>query len=173
MDRDDARDALRGVSVEPVGVDRRDVVERLCQLERHDLSRFMGWLPGDDGLFEVPSLDRFFAAPGHRACLIRAEGSVAGFCLTRPLEDGAQFIHSFFVVRALRRTGVGRRAAALLLAQQPGPWAIAFLEEYEEAGRFWRVVARDVAGTDWTEGRRTSPDGAHQFAWIELTATSG
>ncbi len=172
MDRDPSPGAISHVSIERVDTDHRPVIDRLCQLERHDLSWLMGWLPDEDGVFEVPSLDRFFTEPGHGAHLIRADGALAGFALTRPLAEGPQFIHSFFVVRALRRSGVGRTAAGLLLREHPGPWAIAFLEGYEEAGRFWRVVAHDVAGEAWRESQRTSPDGEHQFAWIELTVPS-
>lgn len=172
MDRDPSPGAISHVSIERVDTDHRPVIDRLCQLERHDLSWLMGWLPDEHGVFDVPSLDRFFTEPEHGAHLIRADGALAGFALTRPLAEGPQFIHSFFVVRALRRSGVGRAAASLLLGEHPGPWAIAFLEGYEEAGRFWRVVASDVAGEAWRESRRTSPDGEHQFAWIELTAPS-
>jgi predicted acetyltransferase len=168
MDRDTFPSAAMQVSIEAVDADQRSVVERLCQLERHDLSRLMGWLPDESGVFEVPSLDRFFNEPGHGAHLIRADGALAGFALTRPLAEGPHFIHSFFVVRARRRSGVGRIAAGLLLAERPGPWGIAFLEGYEEAGTFWRLVAHDVAGEGWSESRRTSPNGEHQFVWIEL-----
>lgn len=156
------------VTCERVGAQARPVVERLAQLERHDLSGLGGWVPGDDGLFDVPRLGRFFDEPRHSAHLIRADGALAGFALVRPFEDGAHFIHSFFVVRSLRRHGVGRAAAAALLRSRPGPWAIAFLEEYAAAGAFWRTVARDVAGQRWTEGRRTSPDEKQVFSWIEI-----
>jgi predicted acetyltransferase len=143
------------VRLEPAGEHLRPTVERLAQLERHDLSELGGWVPDDAGLFDVPRLDRFF-------------GERAGFALVRPFEDGATFIHSFFVVRSLRRHGVGRAAAAQLIRSRPGTWAIAFLEEYAAAGAFWRAVARDVAGDDWTEGRRTSPDEKQVFSWIEI-----
>jgi predicted acetyltransferase len=159
------------VTLVPADPAQRPVVERLAQLERHDLSELMGWLPDDAGLFEVPRLDRFFTDSDHQALLIRADGALAGFCLVRPIEDGVSFIHSFLVLRGLRRHGVGRAAAAELLHRRRGRWAIAFLEQYEEAGGFWRAVARDVAGSDWTEGRRTSPDGEHLFAWIEIDLT--
>lgn len=161
------------VTLTAAGDSARATVERLAQLERHDLSELMGWVPGDDGLFETPRLDRFFTEPDHHAFLIHSSGALAGFCLTRPFEDGATFVHSFFVVRALRRGGVGRAAAAALIGLRPGPWALAFLEEYEEVGGFWRAVARDVAGDAWTEGRRTSPDGEHVFAWIEIDLSRG
>jgi predicted acetyltransferase len=163
------------VTVVPVDGSMRAVVERLAQLERHDLSEVLGWMPDDAGHFEVPRLDRFFTEPGHEAHLIRVDGALAGFCLVRPIEDDVAFIHSFFVVRGMRRRGVGRAAAAELLARRRGRWAIAFLEQYAEVGPFWRAVAEDAAAGAWSEGRRTSPDGELQFAWIEidLTAATG
>jgi predicted acetyltransferase len=160
-------DALT-VTIERADARSRAVVERLAQLERHDLSDLGGWVPGEDGLFEVPRLDRFFDQPDHDAYLLRSDGALAGFALVRPFEDGARFIHSFFVVRSLRRHGVGRAAASLLLHDRPGRWDIAFLQEYAAAGAFWRTVARDAAGEAWTEGRRTSPDGTQVFSWIEI-----
>ncbi|MFN8167796.1 MAG: GNAT family N-acetyltransferase [Candidatus Nanopelagicales bacterium] len=156
------------VTCERVGEQARPVVERLAQLERHDLSGLGGWVPGDDGLFEVPRLHRFFDEPDHDAYLVRSDDALAGFALVRPFEDGAHFIHSFFVVRSLRRHGVGRAAAGQLIRGTGGLWAIAFLEEYAAAGAFWRTVARDVAGQRWTEGRRTSPDEKQVFSWIEI-----
>ncbi|WP_141711771.1 GNAT family N-acetyltransferase [Jiangella alba] len=92
-------------------------------------TRFTGDLPGPDGLFEFPRLSRFFADDDHRAFLIHSHGQLAGFCLVRPFDDGASFIHAFFVVRALRRHGVGLAAATELLRSGGGRWVIAFVEQ--------------------------------------------
>ena len=151
------------VALRLAGADERVVVERLAQLEAHDLSELTGELPDDSGRYAVPRLDRFFTETDHRARLIEDEGVPIGFCLVRPVE-GAAFVHSFFVLRAVRRHGVGAQAARALVATHDGPWAIAFLERYDAAARFWRGVAARAVGDDWSEERRTQDD--EVFGWI-------
>ncbi|MFF1615420.1 GNAT family N-acetyltransferase [Amycolatopsis sp. NPDC058278] len=146
----------------------RPVVEQLGQLERHDLSRLTGDLPGPEGLFDFPRLSRFFTDADHDAYLIYSDGRLAGFCLIRPFEGAATFIHAFFIVRALRRQGVGLAAATDLMRSRRGRWAIAFLEENAPAARFWRQVAAEVVGENWTQELRRHPDGVHTFTFIHV-----
>jgi predicted acetyltransferase len=127
------------------------VVERLAQLERHDLSDLTGELPGPTGLYDL-RLARFFDEPDHAAHLIYADERPVGFSLVRPFEDRA-FVHAFFVVRAVRRQGVGAAAARELLRSQDR-WAIAFREDNAPAARFWR----QVAGETGREAGRPGPD---------------
>lgn len=151
------------VALRAAGAAHRTLVERLVQLEQHDLSALTGDLPDDDGLFPV-ALDRFFTDPGCAAYLIDDDGAPIGFALVRPVE-GTAFVHSFFVVRSLRRRGVGAEAAAQLLATDAGSWTIAFLERYDAAARFWRdVVAR--TGCPWTEEQRELA--GETFVWLTL-----
>ncbi|PRY02217.1 GNAT family N-acetyltransferase [Allonocardiopsis opalescens] len=156
------------VTVVEAGPERRATVERLAQLERHDLSEFRGHTPGADGLFAFDALPLFFTEPGRQAYLVHAGSHLAGFALTRPLPDGATSIFAFFVVRALRRRGVGRLAALELIQRcRPGAWRIAFQEDNPGAARFWRRIATECVGTAWSEevlpGRGPSPD-----VWIRL-----
>ena len=153
------------VSLRAAGAADRTLVERLVQFEQHDLSALTGELPDDDGLFPVQRLDRFFDEPGCSAYVVEHDGAPAGFALVRPV-DGTSFVHSFFVVRSLRRRGIGAGAAALLLATDDGPWTIAFLQRYDAAATFWReVVAR--TGRPWTEDQREHA--GESFAWITLS----
>lgn len=156
------------VSLRLADISLRPVVERLGQLERHDLSELVGFLPGADGLFDFPRLAQFFTDADHDAYLIFAGGTLAGFCLTRPFDRESTFIHAFFVVRALRRQGVGRAAAVDLLQSRRGRWAIAFLEQNESAARFWREVATELVGDSWTEERRTAADGHQTFTFVHV-----
>mgnify|MGYP000435033149 CR=1 FL=1 len=57
-----------------------------------------------------------------------------------------QDVFAFFVLRGLRRTGVGSLAAAQLIAESPGRWAIAFQEDNVAAAAFWRRLVRDLVG---------------------------
>lgn len=161
------------VSVRLAGPAERVVVERLAQLEQHDLSAVAGFLPRADGLFDVPRLERFFTDADHNAWLVRSGDTLAGFCLTRPFDDGSTFVHAFFVVRALRRRGVGRAAATELLRSRGRRWSLAFLEQNQAAARFWREVASDVAGTSWAEEVRPAGDGSRTFTFLTLDAGQG
>ncbi len=152
------------VSLRVAGEADRALVAHLVQLEQHDLSAITGELPGDDGLFPVARLDRFFAEPGCTAYVVEHDGSPAGFALVRPV-DGTSFVHSFFVVRSLRRRGVGAEAAVQLLATHGGAWTIAFVERYDAAARFWREVVTRT-GRRWTEEQREH--GGETFAWLTL-----
>ncbi|MDA2807903.1 GNAT family N-acetyltransferase [Nocardiopsis suaedae] len=145
------------VTVEPVGDEARALIERLGQFERHDMSEFRGAVPDEEGVFPFPRLPLFFDDPDREVLLIRTDGAVAGFALTRPLSDGSTSIGSFFVLRGLRRGGVGIRAALALLRLRPGRWSIAFQEDNPGAARFWRRVADAAAGDHWREERREVP----------------
>ena len=116
--------------VELVAVDRshRAVLQNLGQLYRYDLSEPYRLLPTADGTFNNRRLDRFLAGvdPGRRVWLIRVAGALGGFVTTRPTEDGGTSIDDFFVVRALRRSGVGTNAARQVIAMFPGRWSIGF-----------------------------------------------
>ena len=159
-----------GVRLEPVTADTWETVEQLAQLERHDMSEFLGHLPSDDGSFDIPWLDDVLSAPDNTADLIRVGGVLVGYCLTRPLDDGGRSIVSFFVVRARRRSGVGHAAAVQLLRRHGGRWGIAFQESNSGAVRFWRDVAETVAPGAWAEERRGSRDEEQVESWIFLDA---
>jgi predicted acetyltransferase len=127
------------------------VLGNLGQLYRHDLSEAYGHLPNDDGTFNDRPLDLFLAGadPEHRTWLITVAGRIGGFVMTTPADGGGTSIAGFFVVRALRRTGVGREAALQTIALFPGCWSIGFQRYNPGAERFWSGVATQVVGDRW------------------------
>lgn len=162
---------------QPVGltpVDRSDraVLENLGQLYRYDLSEAYGHLPNADGTFNNRRLDQFRtgADAEHRAWLITVAGRLCGFVMTQPADDGSMSIGDFFVVRALRRTGVGREAARLVVAQFPGRWRIGFQSYNPGVQRFWTQVATDVAGDTWSTYDDPPVDGRPPDTWITFEA---
>ncbi|MDX6294408.1 MAG: hypothetical protein QOH50_3483 [Kribbellaceae bacterium] len=156
------------VIVQEVGEEHRPVVERLGQLERHDLSEFRGYTPGADGVFAFDRLPLFFSEPDRRVYLIYHGSTLAGFTLTRGLPDGSTSIGAFFIVRGLRRQEVGHRAALELLHQRPGRWSIAFQENNVGAARFWRRLVTAAVGSAWKEEVRPVPDDITPDTWLLL-----
>jgi predicted acetyltransferase len=142
---------LRPVELLEVDRSHRAVLENLGQLYRHDLSEPYELLPNDDGTFNNRPLDRFLTAddPDRRAFLIKVAGRLGGFVLTMAAEGGGTAIDGFFVVRALRRGGVGREAALRTIALFPGRWWIGFQRYNPGLEAFWTGVAATVAGSAW------------------------
>jgi predicted acetyltransferase len=62
---------------------------------------------------------------------------------------------SFFLVRAVRRRGLGRRVVGDLVAQHPGRWEVAFQEENLAAARFWRALWAELFDDGHEELRPT------------------
>ena len=144
--------------------------ENLGQLYRHDLSESYGMLPNPDGTFNNRRLDEFRAGDAdYRVWLIRVAGGLGGFVMTRPLDDRAISICDFFVVRALRRTGVGRIAARMAIRQGPGRWRIGFQRYNPGVERFWSLVATDAAGDAWTMQDDPPVEGRPPDTWIAFS----
>lgn len=59
-------------------------------------------------------------------------------------------MYAFFIVRGLRRLGVGLQAARELLRLIPGAWGIAFQDENVDAQPFWERAATTLSVTDGT-----------------------
>jgi predicted acetyltransferase len=150
---------------------QRHAAERLWQLYRHDLSEFRGTMPDEDGLFKTDRFLSFFGDPDRRGYLIYSGEALAGFTLVRGLSEEPRMIGEFFVIRAVRRQGVGYEAAGELLRLHPGRWEIAFQEENLKAARFWRRFAADMAGSGVLEELRPVPGkpAVTPDTWLLLT----
>jgi predicted acetyltransferase len=167
------RPPSRPVALVEVDRSHRAVLSNLGQLYRYDLSEPYGHLPNDDGSFNDRQLDRFLAGadPEHRTWLITVAGRTAGFVMTIPAEGGGTSIAGFFVVRALRRTGVGREAAALAVALFPGRWSIAFQRYNPGVEKFWSRVATDAAGDRWEIRDGPRPQTRPPDTWITFSTS--
>jgi hypothetical protein len=149
------------VTVYPATAEEWPVVERLAQLERHDLSQFRGYVPRADGTYAFDRLDLFRAEAGP-GVLIRYGLTLAGFALTRPLESGATSMYAFFIVRGLRRHGVGLQAARALLRLIPACGASPSRTRTLMRGRSGSVSLPTLSVTDgtwrrWTDLKDTHP----------------
>ncbi len=149
------------------------LLSNLLELYVHDLSNIFSIKIGADGRFGYEKLPLYWSAPDtHFAYLIRHEDEVAGFALvTRgspATDDPDDFdVAEFFVLRAHRRCGVGRRAAFLLWDRRPGRWVVRVSEVNRGALRFWEEAIRE-----YTRGayRQTlHPGTSHMFRVFSFT----
>jgi predicted acetyltransferase len=147
------------LDVRPATPADRPTVERLWLLFRHDLSEFGGQLPNPDGTFRSERLEAAFSGdPGWAPYLFTLGEHPVGFAFVRGLDAPARVLNSFFVVRAVRRSGVGLRGIREVVARHPGEWEIPFQDENTGAVRFWRRVAAELVGDAWTEEARPVPE---------------
>jgi predicted acetyltransferase len=167
---------LPSAPVELVAVTRaaRGVLTRLGQLFRYDLSASYRLPPNPDGTFNDRQTDLFLAGEdGHRAWLVYAGGHLAGYTITRSTDGGGRGIAAFLVVAAFRRSGVGRAAAAQVLADAPGRWHIAFQDYNPGARPFWQHVATDAVGPAWRTYDDAPREGRPADSWITFDTSVG
>ncbi|MFB6988920.1 GNAT family N-acetyltransferase [Streptomyces sp. NPDC056178] len=150
----------------------RPALERLWLLFRHDMSEFSGVLPRPDGTFRSDRLHAAFTQADWAPYLVTSGECPVGLAFVRSLTGPTRVLSSFFVVRGVRRTGIGLRAVHEVVAKHPGPWEVAFQEGNDAAVGFWRRVASEIAGDAWTEERRAVPGRPDlpPDSWISFTA---
>lgn len=121
----------------------RERLENLLELYIHDFSEILGHGPRENGRFGYDGLDAYWNEPGRFPFLIRADGQLAGFALvsrgSQVSGDATVFdVVEFFVVRGLRRRGVGAAAATRLFSSLAGTWEVRVMEQNAGAQAFWK-----------------------------------
>ena len=118
-------------------------LENLLHLYVHDFSEFLGIKPSEEGWFSYPALPLYWSEAGRAAYLVRSEGSLVGFALVSQgsMVSGDPVVFDlaeFFVVRGVRRRGIGQAAAHELFRSHPGRWEVRVAEFNVAARHFWR-----------------------------------
>jgi len=149
-------------------------LKNLLHLYIHDFSEFLGMKPSEEGWFSYPALPLYWSESGRAAFLIRSEGSLVGFALVSQGSmvsgDSTVFdLAEFFVVRGVRRRGVGRAAAHDLFRSFPGKWEVRVAAFNVPAMKFWRNVIEQYAGGLFQIEEWTRDDGSR---WNVLRFTS-
>jgi predicted acetyltransferase len=149
------------VSLDAAGPADAAALSNLLELYTHDLSAAFRHVElGPDGRFGYPKLPLYWSEPERRfAFLVRAGERLVGFALaTRgspAVDDPDVFdVAEFFVLRAHRREGVGRRAAILLWQTLPGKWILRASELNPSALLFWQSVIAEFTHGAFAESTR-------------------
>jgi len=146
------RAARVDVEITIAGPSERPVLENLLNLYIHDFSEVLGRAPDPDGRFTYDRLPLYFEESGRTPFLVRCGSDLAGFALVSSgsLVSGSPDVwdlSEFFVVRGLRRRGVGRSAASHVFRRFLGVWEVRAMDRNEGASAFWaNTIARHTNG---------------------------
>ena len=124
----------------------RTVLSNLFELYLYDFSAIENEAIGADGRFSRPEmLQPYWDDPQRHAFLIHYGAAPAGFALVKrgsalagDLE--AMDLAEFFVLRGLRRAGVGRQAAQQIFGRFPARWVVRVLGTNAPALAFWEAT---------------------------------
>ena len=139
------------VEVIPATRSDQPIVANLMELYIHDFSEFLPIFPGPDGRFGYPNLSSFWSEASRFPFIIRVDGALGGFALiaqVRDRPDGPPVwdVGEFFVLRGLRRRGVGAEAARQIWRRFPGRWQVRVMPSNRAAVHFWKHA---IAAAGW------------------------
>jgi predicted acetyltransferase len=140
-----------------VGIERKEVVRRLLELNAYDFSRFTQADVDHDGAFGYRLLDDYWTDPARHPFVIEAAGRIAGLVLVR--SGVPSRIAELLVLPRFRRAGIGTSAARQAFALFPGSWEIHEIPGNDAAVQFWRraipVTFEETTDADGTTQRFT------------------
>lgn len=142
------------------------IARNLIPLYLHDMSEFLGWPCRPDGLYAgCMHLQDDWRDGKNVPFMIRVDGELGGFATVKAEQvEGVagHFIQEFFILRFVRRRGVGRIVATKLFDAFPGNWKVQQLAPNDTAVNFWRAIIND-----YTHGRFTESSG-ERTEWGEM-----
>lgn len=152
--------------------EQEPLLSNLFELYSHDFSEFVELTLGPNGRFGYEHLHLYWEEQGRHPFIINADERPAGFALVRrgsEISDdaGVWDMAEFFVVRGLRRRGVGTRAAHEVWRKFPGRWEVRVMEQNRKAKEFWRRAINEFLGGESIEPTTHTRDGQlrHVFSF--------
>jgi predicted acetyltransferase len=164
------------LEIVPASLDQQPILANLFQLYAHDFSEFHEVELGPDGRFTYIDLPLYWCEPHRRPFLITADGQLAGFILLKrgsAISAGKNLwdVVEFFIVRGMRRRGIGTEIAHKVWGKFPGSWEVRVLEKNSAARRFWEQAITKFKG-EKVHPRSFEKDGNtwHLFAFDSKVA---
>lgn len=132
--------------------EHQPIVANLLELYSHDFSEFVDLKLDADGRFGYKHLSSYWTDANRYPFLIRAAGHWAGFVF---VVRGSQLstdrnvwdMTEFFIVRGVRRVGLGTGVAHSVWERFPGRWEVRVLERHRSALAFWAHALETFLGT--------------------------
>ena len=144
---------MQSLNVTLVRASKNDesILKNLLHLYVHDFSEYLGIRPSEEGWFSYPALPLYWSDTSRHAFLVRSGGGPVGFALVSQgsvvTSDPAVFdVDQFFVVRGVRRQGIGEAAARELFRLFPGEWEVRVAGFNLAAQGFWLKVIEQFSG---------------------------
>lgn len=139
------------VEVIQASAEREPILANLFELYAHDFSEFIDLRLGPDGRFGYEHLHSYWEEPDRHPFIITVNGHLAGFAFVRKGSEISKDadvwdMSEFFVVRGVRRLGVGMRAAQEIWRKFPGRWEVRVMERNQKAGAFWQRAIHEFLG---------------------------
>jgi hypothetical protein len=130
----------------------RLVAERLWLMYRHEMSEFSGVLPNPDGTFRSDRLRLAFTDADSAPYLLMSDDRPVGLAFVRGLTGPARVLNSYFVVRGVRRRGIGLHAVQQVVAKhlRVGGNSPSRMPTWLPFN-FGAGVAMELAGEAWVE----------------------
>ena len=157
--------APQSIELLPATIEDRTALSNLYQLYIHDFTDFVERELGDDGRFSYDPLPLYWTESNRFPFLVRVERKLAGFALVK---KGSDFsgntevwdMADFFVVRCVRRRGVGYLIAEQIWRRFPGAWEVRVMTTNAPAMGFWaravcRFTTQDIKPMAVTKGEET------------------
>lgn len=139
------------VTLAPIEPSHAPVLASLLELYVHDFSEHVPVELKANGRFDLPIDQRWWSGVDHFPFFVHHRGALAGFALVRrgsrvtPARE-VMDVAEFFIVRGLRRRGVGQAAAHVLFSRFREVWEIRVRRTNPSAQKFWSEVARSWQG---------------------------
>jgi predicted acetyltransferase len=160
------------LAISKIGRESDVLLRNLFEHYMHDMAEWFEIDTQADGSYGYDTSSVW--ARGYDVYLAKVGGAIAGFALVGPAAEwlggaSGHDVHEFFVIRRYRRGGIGRRMAALLWDERPGPWLVRVLEANAPAVGFWRAAIAGYTGGSFEEERRE----VNGRAWLFLRFEAG
>jgi len=148
------------LDIRQVGPESEPILLNLFEYYLHDMAEWFKFDIGNDGRYGY-DLSRHWEQKDP-VYLAYMDDKPVGFALLSTagkwLEEPNIDVEEFFIVRKVRRSGVGKQFISTLWERQTGTWLIRVLEANLPAVPFWRNTISDYTNDDYREDRRIVDD---------------
>lgn len=133
------------VSLNPITINEKHILQNLYSLYLHDLSEFTDSLEvSSNGAFEFDSFDLVWEREGLSPYLLRRDETIVGFLLLleRPFleKDYDYSVNDIFMLKKYRRKGFTISVLKQLFEQKKGKYYVLELVTNKPAVLFWRNI---------------------------------